>query len=413
MPEKNNRRLILSLMLGFGTSITPAVVLMYGISQFHIIRLVGEELATEFFATGAGIVSLFIIFLSPLGGWILDRTEIAFGRRRFWIMMGSILGAISMLWFASSSSIFELTLAWIAVNFSYGLATLSYQALIPEQVEAKHFGRVSGLIGAVTPLTVMVFSIIVMGYFASLALQYKIILIAVVQLLFNLPIALIIDDSSKKQVTPAITEQNASTRYIYPSIKKYPEFTWTLLSRLCLHFANAGLTMMTLFYIARFNLDEKSIFELNALSASGVLLMVLAGISGGYLSDKLKRQKPLIMLSACLAGICMCLYALSNSLILVIVTSFIFQFAFGLFNAVDLALINRILPSKDNYAKDIAFMNMANHIARGVVNFTAPALLAAGKICMGDDGYTLYFLVMGIFSLLSALLIIPVPEMNK
>ena len=194
MISNNNIYFISFLMLGIATSITPSIVLIYGIGQFNIIRLVGEGSVTQEFSVALGIVSLAVVFLNPVGGYICDNTRLSFGKRRFWIITGSILGYLNMLWFAFSSNMFELAFSWVFVIFSYSLVLLSYQALIPEKINPKNFGKVSGLISSVSPLILMLICIIVMGLFSSIDLKYKIIFISSIQLISNLIIAWFIGD---------------------------------------------------------------------------------------------------------------------------------------------------------------------------------------------------------------------------
>lgn len=417
MKKTPHVRLVIAAMLGVGTSIAPLVLLMFGMIQFNIIRLVGEDAVTETFGMSAGIASFAIVFLSPIGGYISDRTYVSFGRRRFWIVVGSLFAAVSMYLFANAESIAVLTIFWILAQFFYGMVTTSCFSLVPEQIDQEKFGRVSGLIGASAPASVMLGSMVVMGYFSAIPVQQKIMMIAAAQLVCGLIAAmLIIEPATVKPLQEELDKSKKEAKKkntVYPSVKQHPEYTWGLLTKLCINFTNAGLSMATLFYIARFGMDEKSIFELNALLSSGIALMVGSGILGGFLSDKVKRQKPFVIAAALITGICMVVFAFSHNITLVIVANFVFNFGFGMYNAVDNALINRILPSKENYAKDLSIMNVTTQLASSLTNFIAPGLIALGVMLMGDDGYTFFFLVLAGFSILSALAVFPIPEIGQ
>jgi len=410
-------RLVVAAMLGVGTSIAPLVLLMFGIIQFNIIRLVGESAVTETFGMCAGIASFAIVVLSPLGGYIADRTYVSMGRRRFWIVAGSVCSFGCMYAFANAESIPYLTVSWIAAQFFYGMVSTSCFSIVPEQVEQERFGRVSGLLGAAPPIFVMLGSLVVMGYFSEISVQSKIIMIASVQLVSGIVSALlIIEPPFEKSVTTIDADKNTRLEKkssFYPSLIKYPEYTLALLTKLFINFTNAGMSMLTLFYIARFSMDEKSIFELNALMSTGIALMVGSGLLGGFLSDKIKMQKPFVILSALISGVCMVSFAFSHNINFIIAANFVFNFGFGMYNAVDNALVNRILPSKENYAKDISIMNVTTQLSSSLVTFIAPAIIAVGVSLMGDDGYTFFFLVLAAFSVLSALVVFPIPEMGS
>ena len=94
------------------------------------------------------------------------------------------------------------------------------------------------------------------------------------------------------------------------------------------------------------------------------------------------------------------------------VGNFVFNFGFGMYGAVDNALVNRILPSLEDAGKDIAIMNATTQLASSLVNFVAPMFIALGVRLFGGDGYTFFFLILAGFSVLSALVVIPIPEVG-
>lgn len=407
-------RLIIAVILGVGTAVAPLVLLLFGLIQFSIIRVSGPEKVTEIYGVISGIASLAIVILSPLGGIIADKTKVKFGRRRFWIVVGSILGALSMLLITFAPNLPLLVVGYIAAQFFYGIVSLSCFALVPEQVEQERFGKISGLMAAAAPAFVMTGQI-VMGVFASASVQSKLLVIIAVQLIGGLVCAMMVKDNN----LPVSAEKKEKTSFskgiksFYPSPRKYPSFTWALLTKLFVNVTNAGLTLLTLFYIARFSMDEAGVFKMNAYTAPSIMLMVLAGIIGGFLSDKIRKQKIFVMASALVTGICLVVFAFSYNLTWVIAANFVFNFGFGMFGAVDNAMVNRILPSKENAAKDISIMNITTQLSSSLVNFVAPAMIAFGANAFGGDGYTFFFLALAIFSVLSALAVIPIPEMPK
>lgn len=406
-------RLLIGAILGLGTSIAPLVLLSFGLIQFSIIRLVGPENVTVAYGTAAGIQGLAIVFLGPLGGIIADKTTVKMGRRRFWMMAGSMGGALSMLTIAYAPSMPILILGFCFVQFFYGMVSLSCYAIVPEQVEPEKFGRVSGIFGAAAPTFVMS-GMIIMGVFANAPVQQKLFVIAIIQLICGILATLLIKDNQFKGSKSSGNKKSISEglKNIYPSVKKYPSYTWALLTKLFINITNAGLGLLTLFYITRFHLTQADIFKINAYTAPSIMLMVVAGILGGFLSDKIKKQKPFVMGAALITGICLIAFAFAPSITWVVVGSFAFNFGFGMYGAVDNALVNRILPSVEDAGKDIAIMNATTQLASSLVNFAAPMFIALGVRLFGGDGYTFFFLILAGFSVLSALVVIPIPEVG-
>ncbi|WP_093277308.1 MFS transporter [Vibrio xiamenensis] len=402
---------ILYMIVGVSTSIIPTVLLTYGISQFNIIRIVGQESATWWFSLSLGVVNLSLIFLNPLGGYFFDKLNSGLLSRRIWITLGSIFGFISMIAFSYSYNIPILIVFWVLTSFSYGLVSLLYFSIIPELYDFEDYGKVSGLMGSLIPLTIMLLSVIIFGGFSDLSVKYKIILTACIQLIFNLAIVWFVDFSKKNNSPVKIISINKNNKdTTAPKIESYNNFIWTLLSRLSIHIVSSGLSMMTLFYIARFHLSSEDVFKLQSITSLGIVFMIVSGIVSGYVSDRKRIKKPFIIFSAISLSVCMCLYSISYSIVYIVVISYFYQLVWGVFNSVDQALVNQVLPSKEHCAKDLAIMNTTNNIAKALVSFATPTIIYFGRIWMRDDGYTLFFLTMAAFSILSAIFVSKVNE---
>ena len=72
---------------------------------------------------------------------------------------------------------------------------------------------------------------------------------------------------------------------------------------------------------------------------------------------------------------------------------------FGVYNAVDNALVTQVLPTAEGRAKDLGIINIAN---------SGPQVLApviAGPIVAGLGGYTVLFLTSTVLALLGAALV--------
>jgi MFS family permease len=405
-------RLLIGAVLGLGTSIAPLVLLGFGLATFNIIRIVGVENATAVYGMVGGITGIFLVISSPLGGAIADKTKVKMGRRRFWMVIGSIGGALSMLTFTYANSVPVLILGYCLANFFYGMVTLSCYAVVPEQVDPEKFGRVSGLFGAAAPACVMVGQAM-LGVYADVPVQQKLLVIIIIQVIGGIAAAILIKDTQFIGNGEKKKGFSEGFKNFYPSVKKYPEYTWALLTKLFINVTNAGLGMLTLFYIMRFHLGEGDIMRVMAYQSPAIMLMVGSGIFGGFISDKIKKQKPFVMLAALITGVCMIAFAFCGSITFAIIGNFFFNFGFGMYSAVDNALVNRILPSKENAGKDIAIMNTTVNLSSAIVQFLAPTLIALGTKLFGDDGYTFFFIVLAAFSILSALVVIPIPEVSK
>ncbi|MEH7097693.1 MFS transporter [Neobacillus vireti] len=405
--------LIIAAFLGVGTSVGAIVILNFGLIQFNIIRLVGPDRVTAVFGTASGISSLAALVLGLIGGVIADKTRLKFGRRRFWMIAGSIGGALSMLGLTYAVSIPMLIIAWCLLQFFYSMVSLSCYAIVAEQVDPEKFGRASGLIGAAFPAFVMLGQMI-MGAFSDSSVQSKLIVIIFVQLICGVVAAALVKDNNFSNAVAAKKKGFIwkEVHNFYPSFKQYPSFTWALLTKIFIQISNAGLTLMTLFYIARFHFSEGKIFQINGITSPSIMVMVAAGLIGGFLSDKVKKQKPFVIGAALILAICWIIFAFSFNITWIIIGNFVLNFGFGMFSAVDSALVNRILPSKETAGKDLSIINNSAPLANSLVNFLAPALIGLGVSWFGGDGYIFFFLVLAASAVFSALSVILIPELG-
>ena len=75
---------------------------------------------------------------------------------------------------------------------------------------------------------------------------------------------------------------------------------------------------------------------------------------------------------------------------------------FGVYMAVDLALVADVLPGKDN-AKDLGVLNIA-----GALPFTVAPALAPAVLAIGGGSYGVLYAVAGVCAVIGAVAILPV-----
>ena len=67
----------------------------------------------------------------------------------------------------------------------------------------------------------------------------------------------------------------------------------------------------------------------------------------------------------------------------------------------------------ESACKEIGFMNVTTNFTQAMVNFATPFFVSLGAPLLGGDGYTFYFLILTDFSVLSALAVLPMPEVGE
>ena len=199
----------------------------------------------------------------------------------------------------------------------------------------------------------------------------------------------------------------AGAFYVNP--RRNPDFAWAFVSRFMLVLAYAFLTTYQAYYllnrVGSVEADVPHQIFLATLTFSGVV--AAASVVGGRLSDWTGRRKIFVLTASTVFGLAMFVIAVSADFNGFLVGMAIGGLGFGMYMAVDLALVADVLPDRDNAAKDLGVMNMAGALPFSVAPAIAPAVLAAG-----GGSYGVLYAVAGVCAVLGAFAILPVTRVR-
>jgi len=127
-------------------SLTPPIITL-------AIRIAGVDPAgkTAALSTVVLIGALVSILTLPVCGALSDRTRGRFGRRRPWLVGGSVAGLIGLIIAGTVPSVAGVVLGFGIASLGYAAAFAGFLPLIPEYVPDHLRGRLSALIGFVSP----------------------------------------------------------------------------------------------------------------------------------------------------------------------------------------------------------------------------------------------------------------------
>ena len=190
------------------------------------------------------------------------------------------------------------------------------------------------------------------------------------------------------------------------SPRQFPDFGWTLLSRVLVNLGNAFGTTL-LFYFLEDHLKvrdaEASILELTLIY---MFFVVLASLFLGKLSDRIGRRKPFVWLAAALQGIAALLLAFFPQYSVAMVGAGLLGLGYGCFLSVDQALATQVLPDPATRGKDLGIMNIATAVPQAI----APLLGAMIVAYLG--GFGALYLVAGVTSLIGAAAVLPIKQVR-
>ena len=368
-----------------------------------INSLVGIDQAPNSLAVVAGLGALVAMFGNPFFGKMSDRTSSRLGMRRPWMVIGLVGGSFGILIVALAPNIPVVLVGWCIAQLFFNALLAAMVAVLPDQVPAVQRGLVSGVLGVCLPIA-SVSGTFVVQLFTGSQLAMFLAPCAIGGIFILLFAVTLKDRRLAKADKPAWSlREFASTFYVNP--RKSPDFAWAFISRFMLVLAYAFLTTYQAYYlldrIGSAEADVPRQIFLGTLIQSA--LIVAASLISGAFSDRTGRRKIFVFTAAIVYGLAMFAIAIASDFNGFLVGMAIGGLGFGMYMAVDLALVADVLPDKDSAAKDLGVLNIAGALPSSIAPAIAPAILA-----IGNGSYGLLYAVAGVCAVIGAVAILPV-----
>lgn len=355
-----------------------------------------------------GLGALFALLANPIFGQLSDRTRSRFGRRKPWLLGGAVIGTLAQIVIAYATSLVMIGVVWCIIQIAYNAMLAALVATVPDQVPERQRGLVSALSGMSVYVALLIGSAILS--LTGTTSNAMFLLPAGIGFLAIVVFVAVLKDRPTShapvQSAPLLTELLGSF-WVNPA--KHPDFGYAWLSRFLVFFGFAALTSYQVYYLMdHLRVPEAFIGQTMFLST----LITTAGVVGssflaGFLSDLTGRRKIFVLLAAVTyaAGILVIVFA--DGLTPFYVGIAISSVGFGVYMAVDQALVVDVLPDRETHAaKNIGVLNIANAVPQSIAPAVAPLLLAIGSA--GGQNYGLLYAAAALSAFLGALAIAPV-----
>ena len=359
--------------------------------------LVGTDRAPNNLSLVAGVGAFLAMFANPFFGKLSDRTTSRLGMRRPWMVIGLLGGSAGILVVALAPNVGVVLVGWCIAQVFFNALLAVLVAVLPDQVPVAQRGRVSGVLGICLPIA-SVSGTYVVQLFTGNTLAMFMAPCAIGGFLILLFAATLKDRRLHAADKPAWSlREFASVFYVNP--RKSPDFAWAFASRFMFVLAYAFLTTYQVYYLLeKLGSAEDDVphqLFLATLAMSSVV--VVASLVGGWLSDRTGRRKVFVGAASLVFGLAMFVIALAGSFNGFVVGMAVGGLGFGLYTAVDLALVADVLPDPASAAKDLGVMNIAGALPSSVAPAVAPAILA-----VGGGSYSVLYAVAGACAVLGA-----------
>ena len=364
--------------------------------------VVGSDRAPSSLALVTGVGALAALLGNPFFGKLSDRTSGPWGMRRPWMVIGLLGGSFGVLVVAAAPSLPVVLVGWCVAQLFFSALLAALVAVLPDQVPVSQRGLVSGVLGICLPVASVSGTFLVKLITGN---QFAMFLApCAIGGFFVLIFALALPDRRLTREEKPVWSLRELAGTFYVSPRQNPDFAWAFASRFLFVLAYAFLVTYQAYYL----LDQIGTAEaevprqifLGTLTQAAVI--VAASLVGGRLSDRTGRRKVFVFTGSVVYGLAMFAIAVASDFDGFLVGMAIGGLGFGVYMAVDLALVADVLPGKDN-AKDLGVLNIA-----GALPFTVAPALAPAILVLGGGSYGVLYSVAGACAVLGAVAILPV-----
>jgi MFS family permease len=360
---------------------------------------------------GAAIVG---IAIQPTVGAISDYTVTKWGRRKPYIVFGSLLDVAFLVAIATSNSVLAMAFWIMLLSVSTNIARGPFQGYVPDLVPSRQVGTASALVGLMQILGNVVGYGLVPLSIAIGNLQISLIAVAVIELVTMLSVVYRVGPGQPPRPKEGRSWATIAGEAWSTDILQERSYIWLLGSRLFFLMGGGVLFNLVVTYLKQTHgLTQDAAagiqFELLAIV---VVANVIVVVPASRLSDRIGR-KPVIYASCLLGAAGIGLAAIAPDTTLALIGGALYGVSAGMFLSVDWALMTDIIPK----AAAGRYMGLSN-VATGASGLLAVAIggvvidMVNGAAGVGV-GPRVAFLVGMAFYLLGALLLRPVDPRRR
>jgi len=367
--------------------------------------------------------------VNPLVGAISDYATFRLGRRRPFMIVGTIFNVIALVlfafspnWFTSTGLLIAFALIFLLLQFTNNIANSPWSAIIADKVPTEQRGMTAGFNGLFQLLGTILGSVIagiIVNKNDALPL-YKneivqiFLLIAAVQVVFVIYTIITVKETPLSE--HAKFEMAPILRKFFFKPSTYPDLSWVLLARFLVMMGIWGV-----FYFLQYYFDDvlggpgvKTIIFGSSFSGEGFsgtlflpVLLIFAlptSLIAGWLSDRRGRKIMVYVSGAVMTVVCV-VFILFQSQYGSLIAAAFFGIGYGAYTSVDWALTADALPPTDEAGKFLGIWSAMGILPQVVGISIGAVILQVLRDMPNHFGYTTLFLVTIVYFGLGTLVI--------
>jgi MFS family permease len=395
-------------------------------------QLVGSHDKGKALSLLEGIGTLMAVVWQPMMGAVSDRSRSRFGRRRPFIVGGTLGDVIFLTGLALSGSYWLLVIFYFLLQTASNTAQGPYQGMIPDVVPEEQRGTASGYYGLANLLGLL-FGTVVAGLILSHAGRPAAVGSIIALLLVTMVMTIVFVPDRTRATMDSFSSPLQVVWTTFSAPLAYPSFMWLMASRLLILMGIVGIQSFTFFYVGDTFFHGNSRATTNATTAVVGLVILLAIIvtwPAARISDRVGRR-PLILVGGSVAavGVLVLVFGgyqwmpgsvlgplaaalhVPKLVAQTLAAGMLIGAGLGAFLSVDWAFITDVIPA-EQAGLFFGFSNIATAgsgiIARFVAGFLLDHFNAGPQILRLPGGYPVIFGLFFCWLVLGTLLILKV-----
>ncbi|MGW2088905.1 MFS transporter [Streptomyces sp. NPDC001880] len=344
-----------------------------------------------------GLGALVAVVANPLAGAWSDRSTSRFGRRRPWILGGALAGAGGLSITATQHTVTGVAVGWCLAQAGLNAMLAGVTTPIADRVPLTQRAQVSGWTGLMQSFGLVLGALITTLLITGVRSGYA--TLAVLTVALSLPFVLRHSEPPLPRALRPAFDARAFARSLWVSPRQHPDFGWSWLTRFLINLGNALGTLYLFYFLADAVHYGDPGTGVLILTVIYTLCAALTAIPAGVLSDRIGRRKVFVVLCSLVMAAAALLLALLHTWPSALTAAAILGAGYGIYLAVDQALVTQVLPEAADRAKDLGVINIANSGPQVL----APAL--ASPVITHLGGYTGLYTTAALVILIGGLLV--------
>jgi MFS family permease len=278
-----------------------------------------------------------------------------------------VIASFAMLIMACSPSLGWFSLAFLALSVANNMILAPCSALLPDVVAPEHRGIASGWIGVMGMLGSL-FGGLLSYYVDTLGIFASYLVFILVHGLSTMITVYFIEEIPLKQKPPPLACQPRFASFFQPF--KSRDFTIVFITRFMMQMGILTVQEYLQYYLKdaigpEYYLNGVQVADTPEKAVSILFVPVLLGalassLTAGFVSDQFGgRRKIIVYISGGIMGTACILFAFTRSYTFDMFLGMIFGIGFGAFSVIDWAMATDVLPSEEDFARDMGVWSLA------------------------------------------------------